>query len=505
MRTKGERMLNFPVPYPDELIYSTVARAGIRFGITSPKRLLDEVFGSRTVIATADFPSHLAEIAAHYPRQLKLSVEDIAYKHTLFPLYAPFIPEARRRRSLALMAHRSKGAVHVGLGFAASKVKARRRFRFCRGCLEAQLQSYGEYYWARRWQVAGVESCDLHGPLQQTEIRLHNRHRHQFIPLTAQHSSDGEKPLPRPHSPCIEKHVRELLELPPLMSPAQEQWGNFYRVLARQYGATRGNKIVIEKIRQAVHSRWPDELLTALGIPAGRKSTNWLNLIFRKHRKSFSFLQHIVVLEAMMEHNWSFSSVIEQVKKTTISKSLCKLSAPKQTNSEPLYSKRLEWLKIVKQIGTRKARLSGHEALYAWLRRHDQAWLRQTNTKHRKSTQSENKRVNWHNRDVEILARLEAVLRKHKDELEGPRRSRNWLCTQADCQPLMRQMHKLPLSEAFLSANFEDVPAYQIRRLRQTINRHGRLPLWELLWASRLNEKRLKERTKQFLQDGGWM
>ena len=498
-------MLNFPVPYPDELIYSTVARAGIRFGITSPKRLLDEVFGSRTVIATADLPSHLAEIAAQYPRQLKLSVEDIAYKHTLFPLYAPFIPEDRRRRSLALMAHRTKGAVHVGLGFAASKVKARRRFRFCRGCLKDQLRTHGEYYWARRWQIAGVESCERHGSLQQTEIRFHNRHRHQFIPLTEQHLSEDEKPLSRPYSSCIEKHAHELLELPSLTSPAQEQWGNFYRGLAHKYGATRGSIIVIEKIRQAVHSRWPDELLTALGIPAGCKGTNWLSLIFRKHRKSFSFLQHIVVLEAMMEHEWSFSSVIEQVQKSALSKLLCQLSTPKQTDAELLYTKRREWLKLVKSVGTRNARLSGHEALYSWLRRHDQAWLRQTNLKHRKSTQPESIRVNWHNRDVEILARLEAVLHKHKDELEGPRRSRNWFCTQADCLPLMRRIHKLPLSEAFLAANSEDVPTYQIRRLRQTISNHGRLPLWKLLWASRLNEKRLKERTRQFLQDGGWM
>ena len=42
----GLAMLNFPVPYPDELIYSLVARAGIHLGLTSPKQLLDEVFAN---------------------------------------------------------------------------------------------------------------------------------------------------------------------------------------------------------------------------------------------------------------------------------------------------------------------------------------------------------------------------------------------------------------------------------------------------------------------------
>ena len=40
-------MHNFPLPHPDELLYSSIARAGVYHGITSPKQLLDEVFGTR--------------------------------------------------------------------------------------------------------------------------------------------------------------------------------------------------------------------------------------------------------------------------------------------------------------------------------------------------------------------------------------------------------------------------------------------------------------------------
>jgi hypothetical protein len=47
-------MLNFPLPYQNELIYSTVARAGIRLALSSPKQLLDEIFQNRKVIATVD-------------------------------------------------------------------------------------------------------------------------------------------------------------------------------------------------------------------------------------------------------------------------------------------------------------------------------------------------------------------------------------------------------------------------------------------------------------------
>src|SRR5690554_8213900 len=104
-------MLNFPVPYPEELIYSTVARAGIREGIISPKELLLEMYGNRNVIATLDLLNILWRISRWL--LTGYSVEVIAYYHTLFPLYAPFTPEESRKRRLAWMAGESRGAVHL--------------------------------------------------------------------------------------------------------------------------------------------------------------------------------------------------------------------------------------------------------------------------------------------------------------------------------------------------------------------------------------------------------
>ena len=73
-------MLDFPVPHPDELLYSVVARAGVRKGITSPKQLLDEVFGDRSVIATVDLPNRLHRINSLLPRSLGFSVERLALR-----------------------------------------------------------------------------------------------------------------------------------------------------------------------------------------------------------------------------------------------------------------------------------------------------------------------------------------------------------------------------------------------------------------------------------------
>lgn len=39
-------MTNVPVPYPNELIYSVIARTGVNEAISSPKQLLDEVLAT---------------------------------------------------------------------------------------------------------------------------------------------------------------------------------------------------------------------------------------------------------------------------------------------------------------------------------------------------------------------------------------------------------------------------------------------------------------------------
>ena len=118
-------MRNFPVPYPDELVYSMVARAGIYHGITSPKQLLDEVFENRKVIATLDLPCHLQSISSLFQNTGRYSVEELVYQHTLFPLYAPFVTESHKSRALQMMAGRSQGAVHLMLGVAASRIQSR--------------------------------------------------------------------------------------------------------------------------------------------------------------------------------------------------------------------------------------------------------------------------------------------------------------------------------------------------------------------------------------------
>lgn len=81
----------FPRLYPDELLYSGIARCRVHLGIGNHKTLLHMLFGDSKVAAITDLPTHLTALA----NNTGLDAEGMILNHTLFPLYAPFIPPYR--------------------------------------------------------------------------------------------------------------------------------------------------------------------------------------------------------------------------------------------------------------------------------------------------------------------------------------------------------------------------------------------------------------------------
>ncbi|MEO1673589.1 MAG: TniQ family protein, partial [Cyanobacteria bacterium J06631_2] len=88
----------FPTLYPGELLYSAIARYQIRSGNLSPKVTIEELFGSRTITATADLPCGLDNLVANLPPYSSVTAESLIEDHTLYTFYAPFLPPKRAKR-----------------------------------------------------------------------------------------------------------------------------------------------------------------------------------------------------------------------------------------------------------------------------------------------------------------------------------------------------------------------------------------------------------------------
>jgi hypothetical protein len=500
-------MLNFPLPYPEELLYSTVARAGIRHGIASPKQLLDEVYGNRKIIATLDLPNHLLQLLRWLPSLYDL--ETIAYEHTLLPLYAPFIPEERRQRCLQWMAGESQGATHLAMGVAASIVKTPNRIRYCPGCLKEQKRSVGEYFWLREWQVAGVECCEQHGTLISTNISRPLTERHRY------HAASPEVCPLFPQKPAckqsllILQQVQQLLRQEVEASPSFEQWSRHYYSLAEQYGFIRGrHQVDHSAIYAKVLAHWSSGFLQRYGLmlhSGDEADTCWLRSIFRKHRKSFSYLQHLVVHGALLPKEWSINQVLDSVRQISIEQPAFQLNVEGVEKQSELTRDQQQWVNLLVLHSPKEARQLD-SALYARLYRYDRFWLIRVNADQQSSNNRERTpRVDWQQRDQVYLEKLQSVIRFLQSNHSGPRRSKTFLLKRlGSSSTLEKKLHLLPETARFLAQVSESIEQYQIRRLinayTELKNIHDYPPRWRVLRSSGLSEDRLTSPAREYLK-----
>ncbi|MAY01213.1 MAG: transcriptional antiterminator [Oceanospirillaceae bacterium] len=498
-------MLNFPVPYPNELIYSTIARAGIRHGLTSPKQLLNEVFeGNRRVIATLDLPNHLSSVLQQLPEHF--SLETLAYRHTLFPLYSPFVPEDRRQRCLQWMAEQSQGAVHLAMGVAASIVKTPGHIRYCPACLLQQRQQYGEYFWERSWQAPGMTCCPLHGVLLNSNFVRPQKERHQFWPATP----DTCPMFPQKSAPdkdrMIAEKVAEILILKPDRSPSFYQWTSYYRALAERFGLLRGtHQIDHAEVSHRIETYWSPSFLRSIGLTVNTDEDGWLRGIFRSHRKVFSYLQHLVVRGALYEGDWKVSDILDEVRslpERSVVKQAIREGAPHEMI---LNSDQQQWLQLLVSYGPKAAR-QGNPALYARLYRSEYCWLMGVNQAlKRPRLQQSTDRINWERRDDSHYQQLQEIVSFVTSQNTGPRRSKSFWLKQMKHQPSVeKNLHRLPRTNSFLHQLAESVDAHQIRRLQNESNQlrqtFDRPPRWRLLRDAGLSEERLTSAARIYLE-----
>lgn len=520
-------MLNFPVLKPDEFVYSAVARAGIYAGIVSHKRLLDVVYGDRKVVATMDLPSQLSSIDRHLKRTGRFSLHTLIYRHTLLPLYGPFVDEEKRQKAMKLMASKSLGAVHMMLGVSASRVLSPTHFRYCENCYKEQVMQGGEGYWVRHWYIPGLAVCAKHGkPLTEFgEGPYTHRHHYQFLypptmTVVEELTEKGSTPDWLTLDLELANKASALLDMEEVRSPNKIQWTRFYFRLAKEHGLTRGTQVEHGLIYEQLTGYYPSAYLESKGLMIDPEAdSNWLKTLFRKHRKSFSYLQHLIVWQVFLP-NLSVAEILDRVSSESAGqptknsmKSFSKEALSTDgTMSTELTEKRDYWSDLVQRYGVKKARVAGGGgAIYAWLYRHDNDWLMAFNRKNKKMANPDSfkQKVDWVHRDRQIVRSLFRIL-YHTDiqNVEGRMSARWFLGQVSQSKDLYKYLKKLPLTAAFLERYGETVTDYQLRRVafyvaEQKANFNDYKP-WKMMREAGLSEDRITKDTKQLLVQMGY-
>ena len=150
----------FPTAYPDELLYSQLARYYTKSGYMAYTFAAEELFVSKTVRPDMDFINSYTPAAVQAITR-NISMEEVVEKHTMFPCYGRFLPKERRQKAFQSLVS-MKGNYHNLLPIPQSKNGEIRCLRYCPACAANDREQYGEAYWHRIHQIIGIRMCPIH-------------------------------------------------------------------------------------------------------------------------------------------------------------------------------------------------------------------------------------------------------------------------------------------------------------------------------------------------------
>lgn len=491
----------FPRLYPDELLYSGIARCRVHLGIGNHKTLLHMLFGDSKVGAITDLPSRLTVLS----NNTGLDAEGLILNHTLFPLYAPFIPPEQCTGLFQAMLASDRPTIGLS-GSSTALVKWPKWLRYCPICFEGMMIHFGEPYWRRSWQLQGVDACPEHScQLLNSPIPFRRAQRHEFHPASPLFLLHDIRPSPVSQvAISLAKAAMQLLELNTLQSPGYEHWTNLYRYLATECGARRGRQVKADVIWEKVQASHCRDWLAANGLLTTAEPPPWLLAMFRKHRNAFSALQHLIVWTSLRPEQHP-GSLISEANTRPVDLSFDRLVPRLPIEHEKKLQYRAIWLQALANYGGAKdARQNGAGACYAWLYRNDRSWLMAENQS-RQRRQGNNSYVDWQARDRKLVRLLIRIGKDSEEDLSLPRRSRNWFLQQLPHRSSVEHnLDQLSLCRIYLERYAESVGEYQIRRLTAAILQDAQSGItskrWELERRCGLEKCRMAPLTIEFIR-----
>lgn len=528
----------FPNPYPDEVLYSTLARYCIRSGNPRDVYNFEDLFGTRNSMAVMELPTQLDSLIDNMPIGAKYTAEYFIYQHTLFPFIAAFFPAERAKGIIHAMRNKDRANTYTRAGLL--NVELNRYFRFCPECFREDIEKYGEPYWHRIHQVTGVFVCSKHNlPLHNSKQLVRGGSRQRYIGATHKNCVIDEEINYSDN--FIEKMLWMAQDVEWLLSTKFEFKGtkwfkSQFRVMLVEKGYAHMNNYVNHtRLKEDFMDYYGEEYLNLLQSPLS--INNWLsNLVVMNDRTTYAirylllarFLEIPVydlfntklgfddeedIIQAyqdlwderlveLIESGLSLTKIAGILKTTrnTIKKSVKKLGI------EPFWEKttfgkyygidyskteefkakredsRRKWIELhdkYKEKSSYQLRSKDY-GLYFWLRNNDREWFN-NNYRRIEVTYSV---FNWDKRDAELLPKVKEIIKEMKTD--KPERI-TWLTIGSKLGingTITKSIDKLPMTKSYVEPEIESLEEYHIRRIKwgiEELKRQGRaVTLWNL-------------------------
>lgn len=289
----------FTEPYPDELIYSAIARYHFYSGNLDCKDTLEEVFQSRTVIPSLEIGSHFANLVTQIGTNY--SVEKLLSEHTIYPYYAPLLTSMRQQQIMRDVKGDGKG-LYARLGMVAGSICKKDGLYYCSQCANNDIERFGEPYIHREHQLQGINVCAHHSlHLKKYPIDFTMSSRIEFIRFeqkkmdlsvlqgVQEKYSDLEVQLARMAYKLLKVNISKF---------SREKIVNKYRALLRERGyITTANHVRQQDLHKDFLRKIPNDFLEKYeSFLDTDDEYNWLKVLTRNINRHVHPIRHLYFL-----------------------------------------------------------------------------------------------------------------------------------------------------------------------------------------------------------------
>lgn len=147
----------FPETYPDELLFSQIARYNVRVGYNSISFTYADIYKTPKNFLSVDYINDYTSDAFRWITRQN-SWEKVVFENTLWPIYVRFLPQAELFNAINNMLSYN---CYLNPKFFPI-VNGTRFIKFCPECVKSDRQMYGETYWHRNAQLPKIRVCPKH-------------------------------------------------------------------------------------------------------------------------------------------------------------------------------------------------------------------------------------------------------------------------------------------------------------------------------------------------------
>lgn len=297
----------FPASFPDETLFSRLARYHRLSGHQVDRESLQELVGLHTHVITSDLPSSLHVLVSRISGNSRLSTSEIIRSNTIFPYFAGFLPAERRSRAIETMSSTNTSGLKMSLGLIASRFGGKNIFRFCKTCVEEDRSSLGQAYWHRVHQLPGVWVCPHHREVVwELEPSMAQLKRHKlFLPddSLVELNSRQFSLSPSQAEAVLRIALLSMHVMATQVCQEPSSLRDLYRARAEQNGLVRNNgRIRVAELANVLNhysSRFP-----ACGVYSTlhSRSLDWALKLLRKARGSIVHpIKHILLMDCLRD------------------------------------------------------------------------------------------------------------------------------------------------------------------------------------------------------------